>query len=348
MSTGKTSLAKKEIDWENLGFEYRAADYFVKHVWRDGEWDRGEMVSDPHLNLHIAATALHYGQAAFEGLKAFECADGTVHIFRPWANAHRMERTARRICMATVPEDLFLEAVQRTVEANLRYVPPYGTGGALYIRPLLIGSSPQIGVAPATEYIFLVMVLPVGPYYKGGLQPVRAVVLDEYDRAAPQGVGNVKVAGNYAASLEPHRRAHELGFNVELYLDSKENRYVEEFGTSNFIGITAEQTYVTPTSQSILPSITNDSLQQIAREEGLDVEQRPVPFEEAVAFSEVGACGTAVVLTPISEIVRGENAYRVGPDEGCGPTLQHLYNQVTGIQHGELEDPYGWTLPVNQ
>jgi branched-chain amino acid aminotransferase len=318
----------------------------VRYVWRDGVWDEGELVDTPYLPMHIAAACLHYGQAAFEGLKAFRCKDGKIRLFRPQENARRMANTARRTCMAEVPESLFLEAVARVIRANEDYVPPYGTGGSLYVRPLLIGSGPQIGVAPAQEYTFLVLVVPVGPYYKGGLQPVKAMILDDFDRAAPLGVGNVKVAGNYAASLYAHEYAKHAGYPVELYLDAKEHAYVEEFATSNFIGITRDGRYVTPDSTSILPSVTNNTLKQIASDLGMTVEVRPVRFEELCDFAEIGACGTAVVVTPVCEIVRGATVIRIGSETGCGPVLQKLYETVQGIQYGELPDTHNWCVEV--
>jgi branched-chain amino acid aminotransferase len=342
---GRTAV-KKEIDWKSLGFGYLDTACHIRYVWRDGRWDGGRLVRSPQIRLHIAATALHYGQSAFEGLKAFCCRDGKVRLFRPRENAARLERTARRLCMAEVSEEMFLDATRRVIDANRDYVPPYGTGGSLYVRPLLFGSGPQIGVNPASEYVFLVLVVPVGAYYKGGLKPVRAMVLDDYDRAAPLGVGHVKVAGNYAASLEPHRLSHHEGFSVELYLDAREHRWVEEFGTSNFIGITRDGAYVTPNSRSILPSVTNLTLQQIARDLGLRVEVRPVDFAEIGDFAEIAACGTAVVITPVNEIVRGQTVIRVGPTDGCGPVLERLYRQVTAIQYGEEPDPYGWAMEV--
>jgi branched-chain amino acid aminotransferase len=335
-----------KIDWSSLGFSYMETNCHIRYVWRDGSWGAGELVREPYLRLHIAATALHYGQAAFEGLKAFACRDGRVRLFRPQANARRLATSARRICMAQVPEELFLEAIRRVVDANREFVPPYGTGGSLYIRPLLIGSGAQIGVSPAKESTFIVLVTPVGAYYKGGLKPVRAIVLDDYDRAAPQGVGHTKVAGNYAASLEPHHLAHEQGFPVELYLDAREHRYVEEFGTSNFIAITTDGKYVTAQSSSILPSVTNDGLQAVARSLGMAVEVRPVDFDEIPGFAEVAACGTAVVITPVNEIVRGERVIRVGPAEGVGPVFGKLYQRYTALQVGEAEDVFGWTVEV--
>jgi branched-chain amino acid aminotransferase len=297
------------------------------------------------MNIHVAATCLHYGQAAFEGMKAFRCKDGKVRVFRPQENAGRLATTSRRICMAEVPEDMFMDALSRVIKANEAYIPPYGTGGSLYLRPLLIGTGAQIGVAPGLEYTFIVLVVPVGPYYKGGLQPVKAIIYDEFDRAAPLGVGHVKVGGNYAASLFAHEKTKHEGYPVELYLDAKEHKYIEEFATSNFIGI-KNNCYVTPDSPSILPSVTNKTLKQIAADLGMKVDVRPVPFEELGSFSEVGACGTAVVVTPVCEIKRGDTVIRVGSETGCGPVLQKLYETVQGIQYGELPDQHGWCWDI--
>jgi len=334
------------IDWKTLGFKYMDTRCHIRYVWRDGAWDAGELVESPFLQMHIAATCLHYGQAAFEGLKVFRCKDGKVRAFRPVENARRMAATARRTCMAEVPEAMFLEAVSRVVRANEDYIPPYGTGGSLYVRPLLIGTGEQIGVAPSQAYTFIVLVVPVGPYYKGGLQPVKAMILDDYDRAAPLGMGNVKVAGNYAASLYAHEYAKRQGYPVELYLDAKEHRYVDEFATSNFVGITKDGRYVTPNSRSVLPSVTNKTLMKIAADMGMIVEERPIPFEELPSFAEIAACGTAVVVTPVCEIVRGDIVIKIGPENGCGPVLQKLYETVQGIQYGELPDPHGWCVEV--
>ncbi len=340
-------IVKKDIDFKNLGFAYMDTDCHVRHTWKDGAWDAGELVAAPYLNTHIAATVFHYGQAVFEGLKAYRWKDGSVRLFRPLENARRINCSARRLRMAGIPEKLFLEAVCRVVRANIDFVPPYGSGGSMYIRPVLIGSGAQIGVNPAKEYTFIVLVVPVGAYYKGGLKPVSAVVLDDYDRAAPHGVGHIKAAGNYAASLEPHQLSHDMGYAVELYLDAKEHRFVEEFGTSNFIGISGDgKTFVTPKSTSILASVTNACLQQLARDMGLRVEIRPVSFDELERFSEVGACGTAVVITPVNEITRGNQVLRIGPADGCGPVLQELYRRMTAIQYGEAPDIHGWTVKV--
>lgn len=336
----------QQIDWASLGFKYMDTNSHIKYVWRNGAWDKGELVRDPYMPIHIAASALHYGQAAFEGLKVFKCKDGKVRAFRPQANAERMYRTAVRTCMAPVEIDMFLDALKRVVNDNLDFIPPYGTGGSLYVRPLLFGSGAQIGVAPADEYTFLMMVMPVGPYYKGGLKPVRATILDDWDRAAPHGMGDVKVAGNYAASLFAHERAKHNGFPVELYLDAKEHKYVEEFATSNFIGIKPDGTYVTPDSHSVLPSVTNNTLKQIAVDLGMGVETRPVPFEELESFAEIGACGTAVVVTPVSEITRGEKTIKLPTGDACGPILEKLYHTVQGIQYGELPDSHNWCVEL--
>lgn len=332
------------IDWNSLTFKYMDVRCHIRSVWRDGVWSAFEFVEEPYLKMHIAATCLHYGQEAFEGLKAFRCKDGKVRLFRPQANGLRMFNTALRTRMAPVPVDLFVEAVRQVVKANEDFVPPYGTGGSMYIRPLLIGTGAQIGVAPADEYTFLVMVMPVGPYYQGGLKPVRALIVDNWDRAAPQGMGDVKVGGNYAASLFAHESAKHAGYPVELYLDAKTHRFVEEFATSNFIGITRDGVYVTPDSRSVLPSVTNDTLKQIAADLGMKVEVRPIPFEEIETFAEIAACGTAVVVTPICEITRGNKVIKIGDSDGCGPVLQKLYDMVQGIQYGLLPDTHDWCV----
>ena len=336
----------KEIDWKSLGFAYMDTNCHIRYVWKDGKWDGGVLEKSPYMPIHIAATALHYGQAAFEGLKAFRRKDGKVSLFRPEENAKRMAITARRTCMAEVPEEMFVEACKRVVKANLDFVPPYGTGGSMYVRPLLFGSGAQIGVAPADEYTFLVLVTPVGAYYKGGLQAVKAIVLDDYDRAAPLGTGHVKVAGNYAVSLYPHLKAKHAGYPVELYLDAREHKWIEEFATSNFLAVTKDGVYVTVKSRSILPSITNLTLREIAQDLGIPVEVRPVAFDEVTSFAEVAACGTAVVITPVCQIERAGQVYKTGPETGCGPVLERLYKTVQGIQYGELPDTHGWNVEV--
>jgi branched-chain amino acid aminotransferase len=336
-----------KLDWQSLGFSYVQTRSFIHYTWTNGRWGEGVVSEQPYLNLHIAATALHYGQSCFEGLKAFACRDGQIRIFRMDENARRMDSSARRLRMPEVPEELFMDAVRTVVRENRDFVPPYGTGGSLYIRPLLFGSGARIGVQPADEYIFLVLVTPVGNYYKGGLKPVSAVIMPGYDRCAPGGLGSVKAAGNYSADLEPSQKAKQEGYPITLYLDAREHKYVDEFGTSNFIAITKDRRYVTPASPSILPSITNKTLMALAADLGLPVEKRPVAFSEVGGFAEVAACGTAVVITPVNRIVHGEQVIEVGPREGVGPVFQQLYDQVRGIQVGDLPDPHGWHFPLD-
>ncbi len=334
------------LDWNNLGFKYRDTAGHMEYVWKDGAWDAGAFVAEPWLKMHIAAACLHYGQECFEGLKVFRQKDGRVVAFRPEANAERMQRTALRTCMPPVPTEMFMDALRRLVKANADYIPPYGTGGSLYIRPLLIGTGAQIGVAPADSYTFVMLATPAGAYYKGGLKPVRAVILDDYDRAAPLGMGDVKVGGNYAASIFAHETAKRMGFPVELYLDAKTHTCVEEFATSNFLGIKKDGTYVTTDSRSVLPSVTNMTLREICADEGRKVEVRHVPYEELKEFAEVAACGTAVVVTPVWQIVRGNETLTLGDPEKAGPVITDLFEKVQGIQYGELPDTHGWCVPI--
>ena len=339
-------MPRTDIDWASLGFGFSDVNCHIRAVWKDGKWGPLEFVKDPYITMHIGASCLHYGQECFEGIKAFRQKSGKVVIFRPGENARRMYRTAVRCVMPPVPEEMFIAALDRVVAANEEFVPPYGTGGSLYLRPLLIGTGPQIGVAPAKEYTFLVMVMPVGAYYKGGLKPVRAVILDDWDRAAPHGMGDVKVGGNYAAGIFAHEKAKKEGWPVELYLDAKTHKYIEEFATSNFAGITKDGKYVTPDSCSVLPSVTNMSLKQCAKDLGIKVECRPVPYSELKKFSAVAALGTAVVITPVWEITRGKDVIKISNPDVVHPTLQKLYDRVQGIQYGTIPDRHGWCLEV--
>jgi branched-chain amino acid aminotransferase len=279
-------------------------------------------------------------------MKAFRQKDGKIVIFRPDENARRMYRTAERCVMPPVPVEMFVDAAEKLVKRNKEFVPPYGTGGSLYMRPLLIGTGPQIGVAPAREYTFIMLCMPVGAYYKGGLKPVRAVILDDWNRAAPLGKGDVKVGGNYAASLYAHEKAKREGWPVELYLDAKSHKYVEEFSTSNFAGITRDGTYVTPDSSSVLPSITNKSLCEVAADLGIPVERRKIPYSEIRRFKEVAALGTAVVITPVWEITRNKDVIKISDPEVVHPILQKLYDTVQGIQYGVLKDKHKWCFEV--
>lgn len=341
------AVGSANLDWTNLGFEYRPTECFVKIEYTGGQWGDVELETDPMIKIHIGATALHYGQACFEGMKAFHTKEGKVCVFRPEENAARMARSANRICMPPLPESKFLEAVKSAVKNNLQFLPPYGTGGALYIRPLLYGSGPRIGLQPAADYTFIVMVLPVADYYKGGLKPVPAIVVDDYDRAAPRGVGSAKVAGNYAADLLPNMYAKKNGFPIALYLDAKTNSFVEEFSTSNFVAINkASGAFVTPKSDAILPSITNKSLQELATDEGIDVQVRKVPIAEVMSgtFSEVAACGTAVVVTPVDRVVYRGDVSTISLE--VGPVLRRLYDRVRAIQNGDEVDTFKWMMEV--
>lgn len=291
----------KDIDWKSLTFGYLRTDYNVRCYYRDGKWGEVEVCSDEYLKLHMAATCLHYGQEAFEGLKAYRCPDGKVRIFRAEENAARLQNTARGIVMPEVPTELFVDMVKKVVRLNQEYIPPYESGATLYLRPLLFGITAGVGVRPATEYCFLIFATPVGPYFKGGFSSNPYVIVRDVDRAAPLGTGMFKVGGNYAASLRANKMAHEKGYASEFYLDAKEKKYVDECGAANFFGI-KNNTYVTPKSTSILPSITNKSLMQIAEDLGMKVERRPVAEDELDSFEEAGACGTAAVISPISHL----------------------------------------------
>ena len=335
-----------DIDWSTLGFAYSPTRSHIRYHWKDGTWDGGRLVNEDTITMSVAAGCLHYGQEAFEGLKVFRQKDGRVVAFRPDRNAERMQRTAVRTVMPPVPTEMFLEALDRVVRDNIDYVPPYGTGCTMYVRPLLIGTGPQIGVAPAHEYDFLMMVMPMGDYYKGGIKPVRAIIFDDCDRAAPFGTGDIKIGGNYAASLLAHEKAHGMGFPVELYLDSATHTKVDEFATSNFVAIAKGGAYVTVKSRSVLPSVTNLSLQELSRDLGHAVEVRTVPYEELREFAEVGACGTAVVVTPVYEIVRGDEVIRIGSPDACGPRLQELHDRLQDIQFGRAPDPHGWCREI--
>ncbi len=330
-----------ELDWANLPFSYIKTDFNIRYHFQNGKWSESELCSDDNISMSIASPSLHYGQQAFEGLKVFETIDKKIVCFRPQENAKRLNRTNERILMPDVPEKIFIEAVEKVVKANLKFVPPHGTGASLYLRPLMIGTGPKVGLGPADEYIFLIFVTPVGPYYKGGFKPVDALVLETYDRAAPHGVGDCKVGGNYAAGLPGSHFGKEQGYPIVLYLDPKEKKFIDEFATSNFIAIKGN-TYITPTSQSILPSITNKSLSEIAADMGMKVEKRPVEVSEIKDFDEIGAVGTAAVLTPVRNINYHGKNFIFTKNDNPGPVLTSLYERYTKIQLGEIEDKFGW------
>jgi branched-chain amino acid aminotransferase len=339
------SITKAQLDWKNLPFDYTKTDYNIRYTWKDGKWSAGELVADEYISLHMAAPTLHYGQEAFEGLKAFETAEGKIVVFRPEENAKRLQKSCDRIYIPQIPTDMFLEAVHKVVAANAHYVPPYGTGASMYLRPIVFGTGARVGLGPASEYLFIVFATPVGPYYKGGFKPVKALVVEEFDRAAPQGVGDCKVGGNYAAGLRGGQYGKDKGYPVVLYLDSREKKYIDEFSTSNFISIKGNS-YITPKSNSILPSITNESLSCVASDMGMDVERRPVEITEIGDFNEIGAVGTAAVVTPVHLInFRGKD-FIYGGSDAAGPVITKLYNRFVNIQNGDFEDKFKWLYKV--
>lgn len=337
----------KEIDWSNLSFGYIPTDYNVRINYRNGEWGLLETSSSEYINMHMAATCLHYGQESFEGLKAFRGKDGKIRIFRMRENAKRMQLSCEGIMMAKLPVERFEEAVLEAVKLNERFVPPYESGASLYIRPLLIGMGAQVGVKPATEYMFLVFVTPVGPYFKAGFKPTPYAILRHYDRVAPLGTGRYKIGGNYAASLAAGEEAHKLGYSAVLYLDAKEKKYLDECGPANFFGIRGNS-YITPKSDSILPSITNNSLMTLAEDLGMTVECRPMLVEELETLDEAGACGTAAVISPVERIddLDEKKSYVLSKNGEAGPVCTKLYNKLRAIQYGDEPDTHNWVTIV--
>lgn len=338
----------KDIDWGKLGFGYMETDYrYVAH-YKDGKWDEGALISDPTVTLSECACVFQYAQTCFEGLKAYRTADGKIVCFRPDLNAKRLHDSAVRLEMPPFPEDRFIEAVKMVVKANEEWVPPYGSGATLYIRPYLMGTNAVIGVKPADEYMFRILVTPVGPYFKGGAKPI-VIKISDFDRAAPHGTGNIKAGLNYAMSLYPIVRAHEEGFAENMYLDPQTRTKVEETGGANFIFVTKDGTLVTPKSDSILPSITRRSLMVVAEKYlGMKVEHREVYLDEVKDFAECGLCGTAAVISPVGKINDHgtEICFPSGMEE-MGPWTKKLYDTLTGIQMGRLEAPEGWICKID-
>ena len=336
-------MKKKNLDWSNLGFEYIQTDKRYVSNYKDGKWDDGSLTSAANVVLNECAGVFQYAQTVFEGLKAYTTEDGRIVTFRPDLNAERMMDSAKRLEMPAFPKDRFLDAVTQTVKANAAWVPPFGSGATLYVRPYMLGSSPVIGVSPAKEYQFRILTTPVGPYFKGGAKPITIKVSD-FDRAAPNGTGHIKAGLNYAMSLHAIVTAHEEGYAENMYLDAATRTKVEETGGANFVFVTKDKKIVTPKSSSILPSITRRSLLYVAKEYlGLETEEREVPLEEVPEFSECGLCGTAAVVSPVGKIVDHgkEICFASGMDE-MGPVLKQLYDTLTGIQMGRIEAPKGW------
>ena len=336
-------MDKKNIDWANLGFGYVQTDKRFVANYKDGAWDEGTLTEDPNVVLNECAGVLQYAQTVFEGMKAYRTEDGRVVCFRPDLNASRMADSARRLEMPPFPEDRFVQAIVDTVKANIDYVPPYGSGATLYIRPYMFGSNPVIGVKPADEYQFRILTTPVGPYFKGGAKPITIKVSD-FDRAAPHGTGHIKAGLNYAMSLHAIVTAHKEGFDENMYLDAATRTKVEETGGANFIFVTKDGKVVTPKSNSILPSITRRSLMVVAKDIlGLEAEEREVYFDEVKDFAECGLCGTAAVISPVGKINdHGKEICFPSGRETLGPVIQTLYDTLTGIQMGRIEGPEGW------
>lgn len=343
----KTERKIVDMDWANLGFGYIKTPWRFIARWKEGAWDDGELTQDNRLHISEASTALHYGQQTFEGMKAYRTKSGDIQLFRPDMNAKRMMSSCRKILMPMMPEEKFIDACIQVVRANQEYVPPYGTGASLYLRPLMIGVGDTIGVAPASEYIFTVFCTPVGAYFKGGMTPVNFQVAEKFDRAAPFGTGSVKVGGNYAASLLAHDIAVKNGYADCIYLDPLTHTKIEEVGAANFFAITKKNEFVTPYSPSILPSITKYSLLQLAKDYlGLAVAERDCYLAELDEFAEAGACGTAAVITPIGAIDYSDQHHVFFSETEVGPVTKKLYETMVGIQYGDIEGPAGWVVKV--
>lgn len=337
---------EKNIDWSSLGFGYVKTDYRYVSNFKDGKWDNGELTTDATVTLHESAGVLQYAQTCFEGMKAYRTVDGKVVCFRPDLNAQRMADTCERLEMPKFPIEKFIDAVEQVVKANLDFVPPYGSGASLYLRPYMFGTNAVIGVKPAEEFQFRIFATPVGPYFKGGVKPISLRVPD-FDRAAPRGTGHVKAGLNYAMSLHPIVDAHNKGFNENMYLDSQTRTKVEETGGANIIFVTKDNKVVTPKSPSILPSITRRSLMYVAQHYlGLKAEEREIPFTEVKDFKECALCGTAAVLSPVGRVVNGDEEIVFGMDK-MGEITKKLYDTLTGIQLGRIEAPEGWIKVIS-
>lgn len=337
----------QNLDWSNLSFGYMKTHYNVRCTFKDGKWGEIKVTDSERIDIHMAATCLHYGQEIFEGLKAFRGKDGKIRVFRMEENAKRIQRSANGVLMEPLPVEKFEEMVKKVVKLNEDFIPPYGSGSSLYIRPIELGMTAQVGVKPADEYLFMIFVTPVGPYFAGGFTTTKVAIYREFDRAAPCGTGRWKVGGNYAASLVPGALAKKGGYSAVLYLDPKEKKYIDECGPANFFGVKGD-VYVTPKSGSILPSVTNMSLQQIAKDLGMKVECRPIPLEELSEMDEAAECGTAAVAAPISEVHDIDTGvkYVIAKDGKPGPWTTKLYDRLRAIQLGDYPDDHGWVTVI--
>ena len=343
-------VSKKNLDWGDLGFDYIKTDFRYSALYENGEWSAGSLISDEQIVIHEGAPSLHYAQQCFEGMKAQTTADGSVCLFRPALNWERMNATAPRLLIPPVPEELFLNAIEETIRANYPWIPPYGSGAALYVRPMLIGVGENLGLKPAEKYEFRVFVSPVGPYYKDSGMAVISLAVSKFDRAAPNGTGKYKAGANYAGGLLATLNAQELGANEALYLDSAQNRYIDEAGSANIVIFTKDQKLITPSSEAILPSITRRSVMELAESElSVPTEARPIELRAEFAnFQEMAACGTAAVIAPVGKVWFDNDWRTVFQDgESVGPIMSELYELLVGIQRGEKEDKFGWLYNID-
>lgn len=340
-----TKIKAEDLDFDNLDFSYRDTPYSYEAEYHNGKWGKGKLTTDSSLNISEAAVALHYGEEVFEGLKAYRRKDGGVNLFRPDRNAKRMKNSAERLLMPGYPEEDFIKAVKEVVRANQEFIPPYESGGSLYIRPFMIGTSAIVGVKAGHDFTFRIFATPVGAYYPGGLTPT-AFVTSAFDRAAHGGTGQAKVGGNYAASMMPGEEAHRAGYSDVVYLDPREHHYIEELGSANFFGITKDGQFKTPKSPSILPSITKFSLLEIADEMGMNPVETPIGIDELDQFAEAGAMGTAAVISPVGSITHQGDKHVFYSESEVGPKTQALYDRLIAIQYGDQEGPTGWAVDV--
>ena len=334
-----------KVDWSKLGFDYVKTNVNIRYEYKGGQWSEMQVTEDEYIPMHISTTCLHYGLECFEGLKAFKGADGKVRIFRMDENAKRMQSSARKLCLPIPTQAIFEQACYECVKQNIDFVPPYGSGASLYLRPLLIGTKVGLGVKSSPEAMFIVFCSPVGAYFKDGMKPIKVVIDRIQDRAAPRGTGDIKAGGNYASSILSGEKAHVNGYSNVMYLDAVEHKYIEECGAANFFGI-KDNTYVTPKSPSILPSITNKSLRQLAQHLGMKVEERPIAVDELGEFSEAGACGTAAVISPIGALYDLDNGVTYDYGMKVGETCKKMYDHLQGIQYGRVEDTHNWNVLV--
>ena len=335
-----------DMNWDELGFDFNpTGGENVRYYYKDGAWGQAHYTTDEYIPVHMSSACLNYGLQAFEGMKAFRGVDGKVRLFRPHAHFNRMSAGARKLCMPMVSEQLFIDSCVDIVRRNLEFLPPYESRAALYVRPVLFGTKPCLTVRAYNEAGFCVFATPVGPYFKEGIHPIDAIINRNQDRSAPLGTGDVKVGGNYASSMLSCQQAHDLGYKAVLYTESIEHRYIEECGAANFIAIKGNH-YITPKSPSILPSITNDSLRQIAADKGFVVEHRPIDIAELPSFEECGACGTGAIITPLSNIFDPDTGEKIHYSDTTGPVLLDLYNSLQDIQYGRAEDKHGWIVEI--